>query len=108
MINVTDGAIAELKKIAIEDKLGDDPHVRLKVMGGGCAGFKYDMYFDDLPPTPYDEVIDKDGLHLVVDPLSMQYLEGVTIDHVKTNFGEGFKFENPSVTKTCGCGESFG
>ena len=106
MITLTEKAIAQIKAIIADEKF-DHSRLRVKVSGGGCAGFKYDIYFDDLLPTEMDEVYEYDGINVIVDPLSLQYIDGTQIDFVKLDFGEGFKFENPNVEATCGCGSSF-
>lgn len=106
MITLTENAVKQAKQIVIDDKL-ESSTLRLKVVGGGCAGFQYDLYFEDAPPTSMDEVFENDGVTLLVDPLSLQYVEGVEIDYVKEEFIEGFKINNPTITKTCGCGSSF-
>lgn len=106
MITLTENAVKQTKQIVIDDKLNSST-LRLKVVGGGCAGFQYDLYFEDALPTHMDEVFENDGVKLLVDPLSLQYVEGVEIDYVKEEFMEGFKINNPNVTATCGCGSSF-
>jgi iron-sulfur cluster insertion protein len=105
MITITEKAIKAVKSISDDEGIGYYI-VRLKVKGGGCAGFTYDMYFDDLI-NEADEVIETDGIKVVVDPLSVQYLEGVTVDFVDDTYGRGFKFINPNATGSCGCGSSF-
>ena len=80
--------------------------LRLSVDGGGCAGFQYDLYFED-KPTDMDEQFESNGVQLFVDPLSFQYLDGTEIDYVDGVQGSGFKFGNPNVTGSCGCGSSF-
>ena len=84
----------------------DGQGLRLRVIGGGCAGFQYDLYFEEAP-TELDEQFESNGVQLFVDPLSYQYLDGTEIDYVDTSHGSGFKFGNPNVTGTCGCGSSF-
>jgi len=106
MITMTDAAIAKVREIAEAESLTDRP-LRLKVQGGGCSGFQYDMYFDDADPTDFDEVFDCSGTKVIVDPLSLQYLDGTEVDYVTTLQTEGFKFSNPKVKGTCGCGSSF-
>lgn len=106
LITLTQSAIEKIKKIVDADRILR-PILRIKVMGGGCAGFQYDMYFEELNELPTDNVIEQDGVKLIVDPLSMQYIEGSTVDYVIEEFKEGFKFVNPNVTATCGCGSSF-
>lgn len=106
MITLTEKAIQQVKAIVESDKL-DHSRLRVKISGGGCAGFRYDLYFDDLEPTDVDDVSEQSGVTIVVDPLSLQYLDGASLDYVRENFTEGFKFENPNVEATCGCGSSF-
>ena len=75
------------------------------VFNGGCAGFSYDLYFED-KPTDMDETFEDKGVKLFIDPLSYQYLEGTEIDYVEGLHGSGFKFNNPNTTGSCGCGSS--
>jgi len=105
MIIFTETAIAKLKKISEEEEIGH-LSVRLSVKGGGCAGFAYDMYFDDLLKE-LDEVEETDGVTAIIDPMSYQYLDGVTVDYIDSLVGGGFKFINPNATGGCGCGKSF-
>ena len=74
-------------------------------MGGGCSGFSYDLYFED-KPTDMDETFEANGVNLYIDPLSYQYLDGTEIDYVEGMQGSGFKFSNPNVKGTCGCGSA--
>jgi iron-sulfur cluster insertion protein len=105
MIIVTDRAAAKVKEIAqSEGLLGQG--LRLRVIGGGCAGFTYDLYFED-QVGEMDEEYESQGIKLYVDPLSHQYLEDTEIDYVEGVHGSGFKFNNPNVKNTCGCGSSF-
>jgi iron-sulfur cluster insertion protein len=86
---------------AIEDHYG----LRVKVMGGGCAGFQYDLFFDEVAEG--DNVFDSSGVRLVIDAMSFMYLMGTEIDYVEGLQGAGFKFNNPNTTGSCGCGSSF-
>jgi iron-sulfur cluster insertion protein len=104
MINITEQAAAKIIEISEEDDLA--PSIRVRVIGGGCAGFSYDLYFDD-KPTEMDEVTTQHSVTVIIDPLSFQYLDGITIDYMIKDFAQGFKFINPNVTATCGCGSSF-
>jgi len=106
MITITDSAASKVLEIAAEEGLGAQG-LRLRVIGGGCAGFNYDLYFED-EPTSMDETFEAKGVKMYVDPLSYQYLDGTEIDYVEGLYGAGFKFNNPNVTSTCGCGQSFG
>lgn len=104
-INITDKAAQKVLEIAAEEELAGQG-LRLRVIGGGCAGFNYDLYFED-SPTSMDEEFEDKGVKMFVDPLSFQYLDGTEIDFVEGLHGSGFKFTNPNVTSTCGCGQSF-
>ena len=105
MIYLTEKAAKQLKTISEEQGIGHYT-VRVKVLGGGCAGFSYDMCFDDTIGE-LDEVSELDGIKVVCDPMSMQYIEGTVIDWVDGLMGAGFKFNNPTAKGTCGCGYSF-
>ena len=105
MITITEKAAEKVQEIAnAEELLGQG--LRLRVVGGGCAGFSYDLYFED-KPTDMDETFEDRGVKLYIDPLSYQYLDGTEIDYVEGLHGSGFKFGNPNVKSTCGCGSSF-
>lgn len=104
MIYVTEKAAVKVKELSEAEGVGHFS-VRLKVIGGGCAGFTQDMFFDDLV-TELDEVTEFDGITVLVDPLSFQYMDGTTLDYVDSQFGSGFKFINPNTTGSCGCGSS--
>ncbi len=86
---------------AIEDNYG----LRVKVMGGGCSGFQYDLYFDEAEDG--DNVFVTQDLRLLCDQMSFMYLMGTEIDYVEGLQGAGFKFNNPNTTGSCGCGSSF-
>jgi iron-sulfur cluster insertion protein len=105
MITLTPLAAEKVKEIAQAEGL-DNQGLRLRVIGGGCAGFQYDLFFEE-NPLPADESFDSHGVKLYVDPLSYQYLDGTEIDFVETVLGSGFKFNNPNVSGICGCGSSF-
>ena len=105
MVSLTDKAAEKVREIAeAEGLLGQG--LRLQVKGGGCSGFQYDLYFDE-KPSDMDQIVDSHGIQLFVDPLSLQYLEGTEIDYVEGLSGAGFKFGNPQVKGTSGCGSSF-
>lgn len=105
MLTLTDKAIQKLKEIADEEGISK-LSVRIKIVGSGCAGFSYDMYFED-NQTSLDEIFSQDGVSLAVDPLSFQYIDGTEIDYVDGLITSGFKFNNPNITAECGCGNSF-
>ena len=105
MISLTDRAAEKVHEIANAEELAGQG-LRLRVIGGGCAGFSYDLYFED-KPTDMDEQFEDKGVKLYIDPLSYQYLDGTEIDYVEGLHGAGFKFGNPNVSGSCGCGSSF-
>jgi len=105
MIVLTKKAIEKVKEIAAGEGI-ENLVLRVKVVGGGCAGFSYDIFFED-NVLDMDEVDEQDGIKVATDMLSYQYVDGVTIDYVETPMGAGFKFLNPNVKSTCGCGSSF-
>lgn len=106
MITVTELAATKARDIAESEGLQGKP-LRMRVIGGGCAGFSYDLFFDDAEPSEADEVFVHGDLRIVVDPLSFQYLDGTEIDYVDELHRSGFRFTNPNVKATCGCGSSF-
>jgi iron-sulfur cluster insertion protein len=105
MITITESAANKIKEISEAEELGHT-FIRLRVIGGGCAGFSYDLYFDNTP-TELDEQFSAHGATVIIDPLSYQYLDGITVDYLVKGLAEGFHFENPNVSSTCGCGNSF-
>ena len=98
-------AAEKVKAILAEEKIEDGYGLRLKVMGGGCSGFSYDLFFDQ--PQDIDQVFESQGIRMVCDQMSLMYLAGTEIDYVESVQGSGFKFTNPNVKSTCGCGSSF-
>lgn len=83
-----------------------DHALRVFVAGGGCSGLQYGMAFEG-NPQEYDTLIEAEGVKLVVDPTSMMYIGGATIDYVDSLMGGGFRIDNPNAVSTCGCGTSF-
>jgi iron-sulfur cluster assembly protein len=84
-----------------------DAALRVWVAGGGCSGLSYGMALDDNPPEDGDQMFEQDGVKIMIDPMSLQYMEGATVDYVDDNLGGGFKIENPNAVSSCGCGSSF-
>jgi len=104
-ITLTPNAIKKVKEImAQQDPLPSG--LRVGVVGGGCSGFSYSMSFENNAGL-MDKTFDMDGLKVYVDATSVMYLQGCTVDYVETLEGAGFKFDNPNVKSTCGCGSSF-
>lgn len=105
MIQLSPRAVEKVKEIL----QAQDPQpagLRIAVVGGGCSGFSYSMAFENTPGV-LDKSYTFDGLKVFVDQASMLYLDGASVDYVETLEGSGFKFENPNVKSTCGCGSSF-
>lgn len=98
-------AVAKVREImATQDPL--PAGLRIGVVGGGCSGFQYSMSFENQAGM-MDKVFNFDGLKVFVDATSLMYLNGCVVDYVETLEAAGFKFENPNVKSTCGCGSSF-
>jgi iron-sulfur cluster assembly accessory protein len=104
-ISLTPNAIAKVKGIMAQQN-PVPAGLRVGVVGGGCSGFSYSLQFDT-GAGMMDKVFDMDGLKVFVDATSIMYLNGCRVDYVETLEGAGFKFENPNVKSTCGCGSSF-
>ena len=104
-VSLTPNAVSKVKEI-----MGQQNPVpaglRIGVVGGGCSGFSYSMSFENGPGV-MDKVFNFDGLKVFVDATSAMYLNGCVVDYVETLEAAGFKFENPNVKSTCGCGSSF-
>jgi iron-sulfur cluster assembly accessory protein len=104
-VELTPSAIAKVKEImATQDPL--PAGLRIGVVGGGCSGFQYSMSFENQAGM-MDKVVRFEDLKVFVDATSAMYLNGCTVDYVETLEAAGFKFENPQVKSTCGCGSSF-
>ena len=101
----TDEAAAKVKSL-IEEEDNDALMLRVFVSGGGCSGFQYGFAFDE-SITEGDTVVEKDGVKLLIDPMSFQYLVGGEIDYTEGLEGAQFVIRNPNATTTCGCGSSF-
>ncbi len=101
----TDSAANKVKKL-IEEEGNSDLKLRVFVSGGGCSGFKYGFTFDELINED-DTVMERNGVKLLIDPMSFQYLVGAEIDFEENLQGAQFIIKNPGATSTCGCGSSF-
>jgi iron-sulfur cluster assembly accessory protein len=104
-ITLTPNAVAKVKEIMAQQTPAPTG-LRVGVVGGGCSGFSYSMQFENSAGM-MDKVFDFEGLKVYVDATSVMYLNGCIVDYVETLEGAGFKFENPNVKSTCGCGSSF-
>lgn len=105
MITVTTQASEKIKAIKAAQNAPEDAGLRVRVVGGGCSGFQYQLVFD--APSAGDQVFEADGVKVVVDPKSFLYLTGTEIDYVDGLSGAGFTLKNPNAKGGCGCGSSF-
>jgi iron-sulfur cluster insertion protein len=105
LVHITSVAAAKVNEIRTAEGIESTMALRLRVVGGGCAGFSYDLYFDE--PAEVDRQCEINGVKVVVDEMSLMYLVGTEIDYIEGLQGAGFKFNNPNVKSTCGCGSSF-
>ncbi|MBR9885683.1 MAG: iron-sulfur cluster insertion protein ErpA [Oceanospirillales bacterium] len=101
----TDSAAAKVRSL-IEEEQNDNLKLRVYITGGGCAGFSYGFTFDEAKADDDTEVV-RDGVTLLVDPMSFQYLAGSVVDYKEGLQGSQFVVNNPNATTTCGCGSSF-
>ncbi len=104
-VTLTDSAVAKVRElIATEDQ--SDLALRMAVRPGGCSGFSYEMYFD--AEVDDDDIIEEfDDVRVLVDPQSAEMVKGSTLDYKEGLMGAGFAIDNPNVTRSCGCGNSF-
>jgi iron-sulfur cluster insertion protein len=101
----TDAAAAKVRELVQEEK-NDALMLRVFISGGGCSGFQYGFTFDE-KLTDGDTVIERNGVRLLIDPMSIQYLMGAEIDYSEGLEGAQFVIRNPNASTTCGCGSSF-
>ncbi|TXG87446.1 MAG: iron-sulfur cluster insertion protein ErpA [Thermomicrobiales bacterium] len=101
----TDSAAGKVKELIVEEG-NPDLKLRVFVTGGGCSGFQYGFTFDEVTNED-DTVMEKNGVTLLIDPMSFQYLSGAEIDYQEGLEGAQFVIKNPNATSTCGCGSSF-
>lgn len=104
-LQVTSSAVAKVRNL-VEEEGNPDLKLRVFVTGGGCSGFQYGFTFDEVAAED-DTVIEKDGVRVLVDALSIQYLQGSQVDYEEGLQGSRFTVTNPNATTTCGCGASF-
>ena len=106
-VTLTETAASEVKRILGEQSVPEGTVLRVGVKGGGCSGFSYDLNFDS-ETSEKDRVTDFFGVKLAIEKKFDPYLDGTVIDFVTNDLGQrGFKFSNPNVVKSCGCGTSF-
>jgi iron-sulfur cluster insertion protein len=104
-VTFTDGAASKVKSLIAEEG-NEQLKFRVYITGGGCAGFSYGFSFDESSRDD-DTVVERDGVQLVIDPMSYQYLAGSQVDYQEGLQGAQFVVKNPNATTTCGCGSSF-
>jgi iron-sulfur cluster insertion protein len=105
LLTLTDALVTKVKDLILEE---GNPGLKLRtfVTGGGCSGFKYGFTFDEVVAED-DTVIEKDGLSVLIDPMSYQYIVGSVLDYEEKLGSAQFIVKNPNSTSTCGCGSSF-
>lgn len=101
---ITEAAAAQISKILANEAAG--AHLRVAVQGGGCSGFSYVFSIDDTQSAD-DHTFSRDGVTVLVDEMSLQYMDGSEIDWVDDLIGQSFRINNPNATASCGCGTSF-
>ncbi len=104
-VNLSERAVAKVRQLVAEEE-NDELKLRVFITGGGCSGFQYGFTFDELPADD-DTAIEKDGVTVLIDPMSYPYLEGSEVDYSEGLEGARFVVHNPNATATCGCGSSF-
>src|ERR1700685_1358505 len=105
MVNLTETAVSKVKEI-LDTQEPKPAGLRISVVGGGCSGFSYSMAFENAP-NMLDKTYNYNGVKIFIAQASMLSLDGAQVDYVETREGSGFKFNNPQVKSTCGCGSSF-
>lgn len=105
MLTLTENAVQKIKELLAEE---NNPNLKLRsfVQGGGCSGMQYGFTFDETQNED-DFVIENDGIAVLVDSMSMQYMDGASIDYKDDLMGSSFSIDNPNAQTSCGCGSSF-
>ena len=104
-LTVTPSAVNVISNL-LEERNIPNHALRVFVTGGGCSGMQYGMSFEE-EASDHDKVVEASGVRLLIDPTSMVYLQGATIDFVDSLIGGGFRIDNPNAVSSCGCGHSF-
>lgn len=102
---LTDVAVEKVREVITREGIKEGG-LRVSIVGGGCSGFQYNLSLDESARED-DTIIEQNGVRLLLDPISQQYVYGTVIDYVNGLHGAGFKFVNPNANRTCGCGSSF-
>jgi len=104
MVNLTDIAAQKVGEF-ISSQEQAEAGLRVAVRGGGCSGFQYQLALDE--QRDGDRIFDHEGIRIIVDEMSLRYVDGSTVDYTESLMGAGFQVENPNVVASCGCGSSF-
>jgi iron-sulfur cluster assembly accessory protein len=104
-MNLTASAVRKVRELVDEEE-NNELKLRVFITGGGCSGFQYGFTFDEIAADD-DTAVESDGVTLLVDPMSFQYLAGSEVDYTEGLEGSRFVINNPNATATCGCGASF-
>ena len=104
MVTLTDIAAQKVGEFLSSQEQAD-AGLRVAVRGGGCSGFQYQLALDE--QREGDKIFEHDGIRIIVDEMSLRYVEGSTVDYTESLMGAGFQVENPNVVAACGCGSSF-
>ena len=107
MIEITEPAADKIKEYFTTGLPEEGSSLRIKVVGGGCSGLRYELAFDKDINSDVDHLIEEHGVRVIVDEKSALYMVGTVLDYLDTLMESGFKIINPNATNTCGCGESF-
>ena len=105
-ISLTERAASKVRDLLAEDPTDEVSVLRIAVQGGGCSGFQYALGFDN-GRQDGDHTVELHGVTVVIDPFSLPYLQGASIDYLDTITESGFKIDNPNAASACGCGHSF-
>ena len=105
MVTLTDIAAEKVRGFLSSQESEGEVGLRVGVRGGGCSGFQYALALDE--KREEDHVFDHEGIRVIVDPASLQYVDGSNVDFTESLMGSGFEVNNPNVVAACGCGSSF-
>jgi iron-sulfur cluster assembly protein len=105
MVILTDIAAQKVREFMQGQEAREEIGLRVGVRGGGCSGFQYALALDEQRDD--DQVFETEGIRVIVDPASMRYVDGSTVDFTESFQGSGFEVKNPNVVASCGCGSSF-
>jgi iron-sulfur cluster assembly protein len=105
MVTLTDIAAEKVRDFMAGQTAPGEVGLRVGVRGGGCSGFQYALAIDERRDN--DEIFETGGIRVLVDPASMRYVDGSTVDYTESFQGSGFEVKNPNVVASCGCGSSF-